>query len=90
MPIETLSNVTRDTLGFTNNILLRKDSAKKTAQLFVPVYTSLKVKSIKQIEIKDLIAQLNCVLIIIFFIEGLSDKLVKLLESQVMIQVNKG
>jgi hypothetical protein len=66
MPIETLSNVTRDTFGFTNNILLRKDSTKKTAQLFVPVYSSLKVKSIKQIEIKDLIAQINCILIIIF------------------------
>ena len=66
MPIETLSSVTRDTFGFTNNILLRKDSSKKTAQLFVPVYSSLKVKSIKQIEIKDLIAQINCILIIIF------------------------
>ena len=90
MPIETLSNVTRGTFGFTNNILIRKNSSKKTVQLFVPVYTSLKVKSIKQIEIKDLIAQINCVLIIMFLIEGLSDELVKLLESQVMIQVNKG
>jgi hypothetical protein len=76
MPIESLSTVTRDTLGFTNNILLRKDSVKKIAQLFVPAYSSLKVKSIKQIEIKDLIAQLNCVLIIVFLIEGLPDGIV--------------
>ncbi len=68
MPIETLSNVTRDNFGFTNNILTRKDISKKTVQLFVPVYSSLKVKSIKQIELKDLIAQINCVLIIMFLI----------------------
>jgi hypothetical protein len=49
---------------------------KKIAQLFVPAYSSLKVKSIKQIDIKDLIAQLSCVLIIVFLIEGLPDGIV--------------
>ena len=46
-----------------------KNDDKKNMQLFVPAYVSLKVKSIQQIEIKDLIAQINCVLIIAILID---------------------
>jgi hypothetical protein len=77
-------------MGMSNNVLMRRDPEKKSIQLFVPAYVSVKIKSIQQIEIKDLIAEINCVLIIILLIDGLSDPLKKLLENNIMVQVNRG
>lgn len=69
---------------------MQKDDDKKSIQLFIPAYVSLKIKSIQQIEIKDLIAQINSVLIIILLTDGLTDELKKHLETNIMVQVNRG
>lgn len=67
-----------------------KDDKKKSLQLFVPAYVSLKIKSIQKIDIKDLIAEVNCVLIIILLTDQLPEELKKHLESNIMVQVNRG
>lgn len=74
----------------TNNILMLRDDKKKSIQLFIPAYVSVKVKSIQKIEIKDLVAEINCVLIIILLIDDISKELEKMLEQNIMVQVNRG
>lgn len=67
-----------------------RDDKKKNIQLFIPAYVSVKVKSIQKIEIKDLVAEINCVLIIILLIDDISKELEKMLEENIMVQVNRG
>lgn len=46
-------------------------------QIFVPAYISLKVKHIQELNIKDLIAKIHCVLIVTLYVDLLPEELVE-------------
>jgi hypothetical protein len=58
--------------------------------LFLPVYISLKVKSIQEISLGELMARIGCVLIIFINIKGLPRAVIDHLKENVLVQVNRG
>ena len=54
--------MSQENLGFTNQPLFL--ASHPFQRIFVPAYSSLKIKSFQEIDIKDRIASVNCVLII--------------------------
>lgn len=70
MPIESLRFVNNKNLGFTNQILCQFQKINSW-KLFVPVYVSLKVKSIQEISLSDLMARIGTVLVIYINIKDL-------------------
>jgi hypothetical protein len=88
VPIEDLDHVNEDNLGFTNQILIQ--DSEKAVQIYVPIYISLKVKSIQDLNIKDLVAKIQTVLIVTLYVESLPEQILDALRSKVMVQVNRG